>query len=519
MGIKELGQIPIARDNPSGGDVRFEEDFEALQSEIDKLTSPTSAEGIDWEKVVTLGREILSRKSKHLLVASYLCAALIRTRGFEGFDDALHVYSDLLENFWDTLFPPRKRMRGRLNAVEWWRESTIEALNALPPDSALTPEKLQGFHEQIEAIGTFLDEHTEDAPSMHQLLECLAKIEIPMETNDDQVETPGLPEAKPERPPEPIPAVVDEKPEAAGGDPRKIMQGAFELLRQASGLYFKTDASNVLSYRFARMAAWSSVLRLPPAEDHKTRIPPPDMEIRNALKNLRQQKQFAGLLESAETRVGQFLFWLDLSRYVAEALDALNYGEAHDTVVEDTALYVRRLSGIEALTFSDGTPFADEDTRLWLKDIAMDGSSDAGGIAAIPHDTAGDSAKTKIMEASEKAEALVKQKKLEEAVALIQEGLRGSTSQKSRFLWRVVLARLLVNAKKARLALPHVWEILSDIERHHLDDWDPELVLSALAEVHKSLKAQSDRDLQAQAVEAMDRIAKLNPVAALRLVK
>jgi len=67
--------------------------------------------------------------------------------------------------------------------------------------------------------------------------------------------------------------------------------------------------------------------------------------------------------------------------------------------------------------------------------------------------------------------------------------------------------------------LLHLLEILSDIEEYHIDNWDPALALKALIEVHRGLKAQKDKVLQDRAVETLDRIAKLNPVAALRLIK
>ena len=70
MEIVELGNTPISTDLPSGEDVRYEPEYEALQSEIDKLSSPTSQGATDWDKVVGLATTILAEKSKDLLVAS-----------------------------------------------------------------------------------------------------------------------------------------------------------------------------------------------------------------------------------------------------------------------------------------------------------------------------------------------------------------------------------------------------------------------------------------------------------------
>ncbi len=56
------------------------------------------------------------------------------------------------------------------------------------------------------------------------------------------------------------------------------------------------------------------------------------------------------LLTACESRVTQFLFWLDLSRYAAEALENLGMKAASAEVAGLTVLYVKRLPGIERLT-------------------------------------------------------------------------------------------------------------------------------------------------------------------------
>jgi type VI secretion system protein VasJ len=522
MELFELGKTPINQDNPAGDDVRFEPEYDELQSEIDKLTSPTSEGGIDWNKVVKLGTTIIAEKSKHLLVASYLCVALVRSRGLEGLETGLVIYRDLLDTFWDILFPSMKRMRGRQNAIEWWKDGIMSAIKALPPDLSLTEEKINDLNETVGAIGSFFDEHVDDPPSLRQLQESIAAFqdETVPETAEQQ-EAGTVPGNEP--PPSQSPEKITKQEESADvipvQNPDKVLSNGLDLLSQAATIFMKNDPSNAMSYQLTRLAAWLPVKMLPPAEDGKTRIPPPMQEIIKAMKNLRQQKEYEGLLESADGRIGQFLFWLDLSHYVAEALEELDYTEAHNVVVQETAAYVSRLPGIEELSFSDGTPFADEDTKRWLKNIAIDTSGGREGSFVIPGTIPAESEEIEISKVYKQAEALMKKKKLEKAVELIQEKLSGGTSQQSRFLWRIVLIRLLTNAQKARLAVPHLREILDDINKHHLDNWDPDLVLSALTEVHRCLTVQTDKELQDQATEAMDRIAKISPVAALRLTK
>ena len=117
----ELGKRPISLAQPVGMDVKFEPEFESLQQEIDKLTIPSLASrGIDWVQVGELAQRILDTKSKNLLVGCYLSAGWAEVRGPEGLADSLVVLKDLVEVFWETMYPPKVRIRARTNALEWW---------------------------------------------------------------------------------------------------------------------------------------------------------------------------------------------------------------------------------------------------------------------------------------------------------------------------------------------------------------------------------------------------------------
>ncbi len=522
MKLIELGKIPISQDSPSGADVRYEPEYEDLQSEIEKLTSPTSSGGINWERVIKLSSDILAEKSKHLLVASYLFVALVHSKGIEGLGTGLTIYRDLLDNFWDDLFPPIKRMRARNNALQWCKETIISAVEPLPPDSILTVEKVNALKGDLDAIDTFLGEHMDDPPSFYQLQNIIAAKQPPEEPEENNVKElqPG-PEAESAavKTPETAGQPEEDGKNLSGQDYQKILNMGLESFRRASALCMQNDPSGPLAYRLTRLTAWLPVEKLPLAQDGKTRILPPMPEIKNALKNLYQQGNFKGLLESAEARVGQFLFWLDLSRYVAEALEHLGFMDAREAVIQETAVFVYRLPGIENLSFSDGMPFADENTKEWLAAIAMNKGSGDGGYVAASGDISGDSEESHITDVYRQAGLLAKQKKLDKAVELIQEQLRSGTSQKSRFLWRIALTRLLVNSRKARAALPHLSEILNDIEKYNLDNWDPDLALKALVEIYKGLRVQKDEIFREQAVKTLDHMARLNPAAALRLME
>jgi type VI secretion system protein VasJ len=296
-----------------------------------------------------------------------------------------------------------------------------------------------------------------------------------------------------------------------------MLRQGLEILRNAASLYREKDPSDTTSYRLTRITAWLGVEMLPAAQEGKTRIPPPMEQVKSSLNNLHSQGNFKDLLEYAESRVGQFLFWLDLSRYVADALEQFGYDRALDVVTEETAHYAHRLKGIEKLTFSDGTPFADEVTRQWIKRITKDENAPEAPQFVPLTSTANNIEDTRISETYAQAQTLLKDKKLFEALDLLQKDLDGAGTERSKFLKRISLARLLISAQKPRLALPHLLEILEDIDRHGLETWNPDLTLKAFLQVYSGLRTQKEEVYQERAADVLDRIARLNVVAAIRV--
>jgi type VI secretion system protein VasJ len=82
--------------------------------------------------------------------------------------------------------------------------------------------------------------------------------------------------------------------------------------------------------------------------------------------------------------------------------------------------------------------------------------------------------------------------------------------------WRVAIARLLLETKKASKALPHLEQILNDIDRFDLAQWDPQLAVEGLTLAWQGFSAQTAGDYKARAGQVLHRMATLDPTAALR---
>jgi type VI secretion system protein ImpA len=60
---------------------------------------------VHWRKVLELAPEILANQAKDLEIASWYVEALVRCHGFRGLRDGLRLVRQLIEQFWDALYP------------------------------------------------------------------------------------------------------------------------------------------------------------------------------------------------------------------------------------------------------------------------------------------------------------------------------------------------------------------------------------------------------------------------------
>jgi type VI secretion system protein VasJ len=518
MDIHSLGKEPIQQDQPAGSDVRYEPEFEQLQAEIDKLSVPSASGGTDWKKVSDLAAAILAKKSKDLLVASYLAVSQVHMRQIDGLADGLTVIHNLIATYWDNMFPPKKRMRGRLGAVEWWIEKTEAALAGVKGEP-VAAEKLEVIQTTLSQIDTLLNEHLPEPPLLRPIQRALELI-------------PSVSEKEPEQPaaqeqgirrgvPKVAPAAAALETLATVQDAQKGIASGMQKIRQAAAFLLENDSANAMAYRYRRIAAWSAVFALPPGSNGQTQIPPPAPQIHEQLLDFKENGNWNALIMAGEERLSQFIFWLDLNRFVAEALVSVrdSHGNAHDVVCQETAFFVHRLPGLVNMTFSDGTPFADPETRQWLKGIALGTGSLTGAAVLGAATREGAEENDRMAHTLVEVQALAKKKKLLEAVQLLQAELKNCISQQQALRWRLALCRMLIGSKRMDMAVPHLELILKDIETYRLETWDPRLALEGLKLVWTGYNSLAGNEAKGKAEAVLSQIAKLDPAEALKLSK
>lgn len=525
MDTVELGRTPISKQSPTGEDIRLDPLFEELAGHFERMSSPSSAGTINWDRIVTLASEILADHSKDLLVACYLSIGLLEKNGLKGMAVGLHIIHDLMTEYWETMYPPLKRIRGRISALEWWLEKTEIALLETEPVS-WTAEVREGFFRDLSTIDEFIAAHISNGPTLFSVQSKLLELVTSPEEVDAEADVPepmdSIPAVKPPKPEPvptqqtpltaPIPAAPSPSPESSTDDTDKLLRQGLELLGTAASALMKRDPFDPLMFRLNRIVAWIPVKSAPPETDGRTLLPPPDTQVIASLKSLRQSRNWRELIIAAESRVRQHLFWFDLHRLVAEALENLRYPDIAAIIAGETAAFTERMHGIERFAFSDGTPFADQETRNWLKTST---SPEIATSIVSGNDTLG---KT-IAEESVKAQELLASQKLGHAFSLFRDHMNHSVSIHDRFCWEIAYCQLLLKAKQPRLAIPGVAGLLSAIDMHHLEQWDPALALEGLATILTTLKQQDEHHTDiALAERIIDRIAAIDPTRALEFL-
>ncbi len=476
------------------------------------MSSPSASGGIDWKKVLDLSAGILANSSKDLLVASYLSIALIKNEGLRGLATGAHIWRDMLTHYWDTLFPVKKRMRGRLNAIDWWLQMTSAAVRDLKPEQ-WEQEEIDSLFADLGEIDTFFRENVDDAPALGPLMSIVGSVLNPIEKKAAATAPPPVQPAEPAKtvtaPAAAKPAPVI-GPVPSGDDPEPLIKHALDTLRSASDLLMEKDIPDGLYFRINRVISWMTISAPPPSHGGRTMIEPPDEEIRDLFKSMSQSGNWKNLLTACESRIPQYLFWLDLSRYICDALDQLGYKTVAQEIAGLTKLYSERLPGIEKLSFADGTPFADQATRQWLSDIGRstpDGpSSPQGGdavIARIENDIAA-------------ARSLANSGNIAAAIGQLRDGLTRAPSVRERFIRQVRFCRFLRENKQNKLSWSYFREIVGFIDTYRLNDWEPALAAEAYDVILAGIaSADGNGEFKDLGQDIFRRLSLLDPVKAM----
>ena len=128
MPVSEELLLPIPGENPSGVNLYTTPLFEEIREA--RRQDDTGPQGLwkheikvaDYDAVLRLTGDALANKSKDLFLATWHAEALLNKKGFPGLDDGINLLRELIERFWDTLYPEIEDgdAEFRASPLEWF---------------------------------------------------------------------------------------------------------------------------------------------------------------------------------------------------------------------------------------------------------------------------------------------------------------------------------------------------------------------------------------------------------------
>ncbi|PZL87149.1 type VI secretion system protein TssA, partial [Pantoea graminicola] len=283
----QLWLAPISDAIPSGEDPRYDDDFQRIREEVNKLS------GIDTGLICTLAEKLLTTGAKDLRVATYYCWARLHQDGEAGFASGLELLAGLLQRYGMQLHPQRDRSRKA--ALEWLGGTRVlDSLSLYPEvvrdDAQRTAGALLLIHDSLET------EPEASRPELNVLYSALESRLMKAGGVDSVVPQNAANKAQTQ--------TSTYTTESDAPVLSRITSGQ-DLLAQARTLteYLREQADGWLAaHRLMKSLRHDTLSTIPaPDAQGKTRIEPPRADQRAMLKRLYLQQSWLEILEQADS--------------------------------------------------------------------------------------------------------------------------------------------------------------------------------------------------------------------------
>ena len=140
MPLREDILNPIPGENPSGQNLRYAPIYDKIKEarrEDDELAQGAwqyDRKVADWVLVSKLCQEAIATQSKDLQLAAWLCEALLKRESIGGFRFGLTLCRDLIDKFWDTLYPELEdgESEQRAAPLDWISTKLLVPVRTVP---------------------------------------------------------------------------------------------------------------------------------------------------------------------------------------------------------------------------------------------------------------------------------------------------------------------------------------------------------------------------------------------------
>lgn len=485
-----------------GANINYDADFEALKTELGKIGN------LDLALIESAATRVLKEKAKDIRVLAFLSYALLRNDSWEELADLFDGLTQLAAKDLDAMQPDRPRAKEL--GLKWFSEERFTtALIGKKPAEA-----------DYSHINRLLETLNKLKPLLEQKFPGVTV--FPAELHKNAIAW--------EKTCKPKPVAAAPAGGAAGAGQAEVMETpkqAQALTRKGALFLIEKEPQKPMGYRLMRSLRWDLIEKAPPAEGGKTALPGPNPQQRTFFQGVLAQQDWKSALEKAEATFATASnhVWLDLQRIAAMAAEKLGepYAAVRSMVLFETAWFIKRVPDIIGLNFADGTPFCEEATKQWLstqvKAVLGAGSSGAESEASAPADDP-------LSRDMQKVNELVSSGQFEEAIDLVQRGIRSARSERESFRRSILVGSLLLKVKQPDMAVSMLEMLDQKITAYSVDKWEPDMAVEAwsvLVQAYKVAKAGKAANillsLQERQNTILTKVSYIDPKKALLLNK
>ncbi len=519
---------PIPGENPSGIQLDEDPDFDKISTEIQKLESlhlgTDNVNPVDWETVVRLGTTLLIQKSKDLRVANWICMGLFQRQGYNGLSLGFEICLTILENFWETLYPPLKRLRGRASPFIWLSSKLTPLITSKEPSTSES-EVIIKSAQLIEKLIQVIDEKfgdlsptRADAPNLLDLRKILQGYAVKFKVEEP---TPKVEEK---------PVAEQRQPTATAPAEFTSISNAQQIILRACAYMRENQPDDPIPYRLSRIIKWHPVVKLPPSNNSRTELPGILPQLVQGFQNLMNSGDWDKLLRQSENNFTNSPFWFDLQRFIDKSLSELGgtFRSVQQVIREELAFLVKRLPQILDLQFKNGIAFADAQTKMWIEtevlpSVSMYESEDKKTIE--PGTNVMITETEDIEKTLAEAKRLTANGEFQKAISLLLEKAESATSPREQFIWKINIAELCLESGHIKVASQLLEVMDSDIKRFSLEQWEPDLsirVIKSLLQCKRKMiqdTRQPSAEITEQVNDLFSRLCQLDIISAIALEK
>lgn len=502
--------LPITPDLPVGEDPGYDDDFERMREEVNKLS------GADTDLICSLAEKLLTTVCKDVRIVTYYIWARLHKEGETGFADALALLAGLLSRYHENLLPTRPNSRKA--ALEWLAGARVLGSLSLYPEVDRNE-----FSRIIALLGAIADEFQSwpeaSRPTLSPLVRALEK-RLAQSGGADSLVPQNIRTSDNTR-------IGNTNSSAASSSLAPIQSGR-ELLDQAKVLagYLRNQPNGWLAgHRLMKSVRWDTVHQSPPQNQQGcTRLTPPRSEAKAQLKRLYLQQSWGELTEQADKLFAEGVnhFWLDVQWYLYQALSKSSapWDGWANVIISDLKQLLLRLPGLEALAWEDGTPFADDVTLSWIKQQVLEDQNNP--LHGIPSHHLSQADEDSVLALEQEALIQADSEGIEAALTWLSRH-PDIRSPRQKWLLNLVMARVSEQFSRHDLALNLLRELDGLAAQMPLSDWEPHYIFEIKARQLQLLRTKTQRNtadklgLQQQMDILLAELTHLDPVRAIVL--